>query len=290
MRILITGLTGYIGSFIMEKLEGNITGVDNMTTQRYCSLFNRPKNIEFIESHFEDLTVEFISQFDLIIHLAAIVDAANSSKNKELIKKVNIDDTKDFLRKCIALDKTIVWPSSTSVYGSNGIVNEESSLNPQSYYAESKIEVEEFLIEQKAKTYILRLGTIFGLSKGWRRHTVVNKLAYQAALNQPLTIWKNNVDLARPYLGLYDFLKALDLIIHSKPSFGIYNILTDNYKLSYILSLIKNVIPSITINYVDTPLLNQESYIVNFDKIKKIGYSPTDIVEQAIISTINLLS
>jgi nucleoside-diphosphate-sugar epimerase len=48
MKILITGGLGHIGSYIIEninkiKILKKIYIIDNLSTQRYCSLFNLPK-------------------------------------------------------------------------------------------------------------------------------------------------------------------------------------------------------------------------------------------------------
>src|SRR3972149_3398948 len=98
--IFLTGACGYIGSYLLRNLNLNITAVDNFFTQRYCSLFDLPNNINFIESNFQDLSVDFLKQFDCVIHLAAIVDAAKSFEVRDLIQKVNVDDTKEFINKC----------------------------------------------------------------------------------------------------------------------------------------------------------------------------------------------
>ena len=62
------------------------------------------------------------------------------------------------------------------------------------------------------KGIILRLGTIFGVSKGMRFHTAVNKFCYQAAFKKPLTIWKTAYDQKRPYLDLQDACAVVEFI------------------------------------------------------------------------------
>ena len=109
-----------------------------------------------------------------------------------------------------------VFPSSTSVYGVSADVvfeDDDQYLNPQSPYAESKLAIEETIqqrLGESCKYLILRLGTIFGPSPGMRFHTAVNKFCYQAALGQPLTVWKDNYDKVRPYLGINDACCAID--------------------------------------------------------------------------------
>jgi len=50
MNILITGGCGHIGSYLIRKLllEYRVTVVDNLLTQRYCSLFGLNRRIKFI--------------------------------------------------------------------------------------------------------------------------------------------------------------------------------------------------------------------------------------------------
>ena len=57
MKILVTGALGHIGSRLVRELPFSfprveIVMVDNLSTQRYCSLFNLPKegNYRFVEA------------------------------------------------------------------------------------------------------------------------------------------------------------------------------------------------------------------------------------------------
>ena len=144
-NLLITGGLGYIGSGLISCLPNDITVIDNLYTQRYCSLFNHSSKFTFIEKDFNDITISDLQPFDCVIHLAAIVDAANSEQQRDLVEKVNTQDTIAFLYKCNQADTKVIFPSSTSVYGtSNEIVYEDdlSALKPQSVYAQSKMMVE----------------------------------------------------------------------------------------------------------------------------------------------------
>ena len=60
---------------------------------------------------------------------------------------------------------------------------------------------------------ILRLGTIFGVSRGIRFHTAVNKFCLQSATNKPLTIWKTAMYQKRPYLDINDAIRCFSFII-----------------------------------------------------------------------------
>ena len=135
---------------------------------------------------------------------------------------------------------------------------------------------------------ILRLGTIFGYSPGIRFHTAINKFCYQAALGIPLTIWKQNYNQYRPYLVLNDCVKSITFFLENDISKQTYNVITDNFKLSDIITQIKNMI-EVDLDLINTPLLNQQSYKVNIKKILKLGFLPKDNLYKEIKSIIGML-
>jgi UDP-glucose 4-epimerase len=300
-NVLVTGALGHIGSYLIRKIPYRIVAVDNMLTQRYCSLFNLPLNVAFWERDFTTLTVEELKEFDVVLHLAAITDAAGSFNNKELVKKVNVDDTIEFIKKVKeAKVGQFIFPSSTSVYGRGYndefvVEDKEECLFPQSPYAESKLEVEkaikDLLGNSKTEYIVFRCGTIFGMSPGARFHTAINKFCYQAAFNQKLTVWRENYNQVRPYLGLSDLYTAIMLAIDDEiPGYQIYNVLTGNYKLKQIIDIIKFFVPYVQVEFIDTPLLNQFSYNVSISKIvERGGYQSKDDVGKAIRKTLEHL-
>ncbi len=294
MRLLITGGCGHIGSYLIRNiLNKKITVVDNLLTQRYTSLFNLPNQIKFSEMDIDELTVDDLHGHDIVLHLAAITDAAGSFGNKKEMEDVNITKTKVLIDKCIEAGvKKFIFPSSTSVYGvaADEVYEDESKfLNPQSPYAESKIEIENYLKESNIDYVIFRFGTIFGFSEGMRFHTAVNKFCYQSSLNLPLTIWKENYNQVRPYLGLRDCYHSIMMAIDGKLPKGVYNVVSENKKLSDIVDIVRRHNPKLKINFVDTPLLNQYSYNVNYKKIHNFGFRRMDKLKQVIPTILNTL-
>ena len=299
-NVLVTGGLGHIGSALVKKLapDYSVTVVDNLLTQRYCSLFSFNQPVKFIEGSFKDVSLDGI---DTVIHLAAITDAASSFGNRKEIEKVNVRDTQSFIKRCKDSGVGLfVFPSSTSVYGVSADVvfeDDDQYLNPQSPYAESKLEIEETIqqrLGESCKYLILRLGTIFGPSPGMRFHTAVNKFCYQAALGQPLTIWKDNYDKVRPYLGINDACCAIDHFLKKRGVHEdrhrnkIYNVLTENVKTRDIVHFLDKMV-GVEIEMVDTPLLNQCSYIVSNQRLKAGGFYPKDNMLDEIFKTLKLL-
>ena len=299
-NVLVTGGLGHIGSALVKKLapDYSVTVVDNLLTQRYCSLFSFNQPVKFIEGSFKDVSLDGI---DTVIHLAAITDAASSFGNRKEIEKVNVRDTQSFIKRCKDSDvRLFVFPSSTSVYGVSADVvfeDDDQYLNPQSPYAESKLEIEETIqqrLGESCKYLILRLGTIFGPSPGMRFHTAVNKFCYQAALGQPLTVWKDNYDKVRPYLGINDACCAIDHFLRKggvhedRYRNKIYNVLTENVKTRHIVDFLDKMV-GVEIEMVDTPLLNQYSYTVSNQRLKAGGFYPKDNMLDEIFKTLKLL-
>ena len=284
-KILITGGLGHIGSALSHYLSSwamnEVVVIDDMSAERYCSILQSRGTWTFKEGRFQDLDEEFLSEFDTIIHLAAVTNAAKSVSNPELVEQINRDDTLRFIDRIAAASGAahFIFPSSTSVYGSGHQTMYESNpdcLNPQSPYASAKIDVESFLAEEDRVPYtILRLGTIFGYSTGMRFHTAVNKFCWQAATGQPLTVWRENYEHYRPYLSVKDAVRAIEEVIEQqeKTNGEVYNVITCNEKLSRVIDLIKTV-ADIDINWIDTPLLNQHTYYVNDNKIRALGFEP----------------
>ena len=97
MKILITGVAGFIGSHLADKLikEGHsVSGLDNLNTgslNNIKHLFENP-NFEFHkESILNKKNVDdLVSNADLIFHLAAVVGVNLIMKNPLNTLKVNV--------------------------------------------------------------------------------------------------------------------------------------------------------------------------------------------------------
>ena len=70
---------------------------------------------------------------------------------------------------------------------------------------------------------------------------------------------------------------------------GTYNVLTDNLTVGSIIESIREIIPKININYVDSEIMNQLSYEVSSRKICKVGFEFTGSINDNIAQTISLL-
>jgi UDP-glucose 4-epimerase len=305
-NILITGALGHIGSKLIHSIKLGefevVHLIDNMLTQRYASLFNLPNGVNF-KFHEEnilkaDLDV-LLEGVDCVIHLAAITDAAGSFNRRDEIEKVNYDGTKRVAEACIKTGTKILFPSTTSVYGSQSEQVDETcpreELQPQSPYAEYKLKTEQMLQEMGKKQGLqfitCRFGTIFGTSIGMRFHTAVNKFCWQAVMGQPLTVWKTAMDQKRPYLGVEDAVNAIKFIIEQELFDGeIYNVVSSNNKVREIVDSIRLSIRDLNVELVESEIMNQLSYEVLAEKIRNHGLKVNNKINVGISETIDLLN
>ena len=305
MKLLITGALGHIGSRIIHSLNpgefDKIVLMDNLSTQRYPSLFNLPQGVPFSFVQDDIRTADLNSYFsdvDVVIHLAAITDAAGSFDAQDAVEQVNFQGTERVARACEASGSRLIFLSTTSVYGvQDGEVDEDcpiDQLQPQSPYAESKLKSEQLLQEmgqnEQLRFIMCRFGTIFGTSPGMRFHTAVNKFCWQAVMGQPITVWRTALDQKRPYLDLGDAVAALKLIINLDLfDGGLYNVVTANATVRNIVDAISSHVPAVTIEYVDSPIMNQLSYTVKNNRFADLGFKFEGSIDQGISDTISLL-
>ena len=300
MKILITGGLGHIGSYLLENINQikyikKVYVIDNLSTNRYFSLFNLPKSGKKIFFYKKDLSIpnslKKFNKVDIVINLASITDAAGSLKIKKKIYKNNLGIFNNIIEYCKKNSAKLIHISSTSVYGEQkGLVDENcKKLKPKSPYAEIKMIEEKKLRKNYSsiKYVSFRFGTISGVSKGMRFHTAINKFCFYTFLNQPLPVWKSMMNKPRPYLSLKDAFKVLKFTIE-KDFFEneTYNILSNNLTLKKIITYFKKYKKNIRIKYENSKLINQYSYKVSNKKFSSKAFKLTSNISNDIKSTL----
>ena len=281
MKILITGGLGHIGSYLLENIDKikfikKIYIIDNLSTNRYCSLFNLPKTNKKIYFYQNDLSLKNalknFKKVDVVLNLASLTDAEGSLKIKNKIYRNNLGIFDNILRYCKKNSSKLIHISSTSVYGEQrGLVDENcKKLKPKSPYAEIKVKEENILKKNKIKFVSYRFGTISGVSKGIRFHTAINKFCLYSVLGKPLPIWKSMMNKPRPYLSLRDAFKVIKFTIENNFfNNETFNILSENLTLKKIIGYFKKYKKTIKIKYEKSQLVNQYSYKVSNEKFTR---------------------
>ena len=305
MRIVVTGALGHIGSRLIRALPASFPGseivlVDDLSTQRYPSLFDLPEGgrYRFVEADVLATDLDGIfAGADAVVHLAAITNAEASFEKQEEVERVNFHGTELVARACMRAGAGLIFLSTTSVYGTQGDVVDEScsieELKPQSPYAASKLRAEQLIERLGAdglRWVTFRFGTIVGPSPGMRFHTAVNKFCWQAVLGQPLTVWRTALHQRRPYLDLTDGVRAIDFVLRRGLDGRLYNVLTTNASVADIVELIREVVPDVAVTEVDSAVMNQLSYEVDDRRFRSLGFAVTGDLRRAIRDTVMQLN
>jgi len=305
MKIVITGALGHIGSRLIREMPRHFPGadvimVDNLATFRYCSLFELSDhcNYQFLEADVThvDLT-DYVVNADVVVHLAAITDAAKSYSVREKVARINFSATKVMAKLCRKYNVPLIHVSSTSVYGSQSTIMDETCsgeiLKPQSPYAETKLQEENLLHDYRKRGLNFascRFGTVCGTSPGMRFNNTINKFCWQGVMGQPLTVWRSAQFQKRPYLTLQDASDAIIHIIEQELFDGtIYNVLTQNMTINEIIEILFKLLDKIEISYVDSEIKNQLSYEVSNERFKETGFRFRGSIEKTIQRTVEML-
>lgn len=151
MKILVTGCSGFIGSHLCEellKLNNIVFGIDNMNN--YYSIEQKQKNLDILNKYVnfyfinEDIIntnqINYIKP-DKVVHLAALAGVRLSLEKPIDYFDINVKGFINIIEQCKNLNITLIYASSSSVYGSNKKIpfNENDTINNiESPYACSK--------------------------------------------------------------------------------------------------------------------------------------------------------
>ena len=160
MKILITGASGFIGSFIVE--EALRRGFETWAAMRKSSskAFLKDERIHFLELNLssEAQLKEQLKdhQFDYVVHAAGVTKCLH----KEDFHRINTEGTQNLVRAIIDLKmplKRFVYISSLSIMGAireqqpYTEILESDEARPNTAYGRSKLEAEQWLGSEEIK-------------------------------------------------------------------------------------------------------------------------------------------
>ena len=173
MKILVTGVSGFIGSRLAAKLSENGHRVTGLIHEHDTNLS--------IQKHKDDIVNTSFSipdeTYDVVFHLAAVTPM---EKDKNKIKKVNYDGTINLFNHIKNKTKFIVYASGLGVFGDpSGVVDETTPLRPHTYYAQVRLDAQRFL-EKSCKDNSISLtvtyfGEVYG-NGGWFESQIIQRL------------------------------------------------------------------------------------------------------------------
>lgn len=302
-KVVITGGAGYIGSLLTGQLlrEGcQVVVIDKL-------LFGGDHMLGYFETHGAEFGLATDDVMDIgakklktictdaeaIVHLAGLVGfPACQQADEATVRRYNEDTAKrmfDVANDCGV--PRFIFSSTYSNYGKSvdgKPVTEDSPLDPQSLYAETKIATEEMLQSANASSdfLIFRFATLFGLSLRTRLDLIINQFVLEAIKKGKLVIYQK--DFRRSFVHVKDVVRCVaDSILrwNIDKYNSIWNVGSNNLNLSkeQVIALIEKHIP-LEVEYKDLSFGgDMRDITVSFDKIEELfmpQYTVTAGIEQ----------
>ena len=304
-HVLITGGAGYIGSLLTSELlraNDRVTVLDSLLFggESLVPFLHHP-NFQFVKADVtepravKDALKDGWQRPNAIVHLAAIVGfPACQAVGRQVAWRYNVDATKSVFGQAVDLGvDRFVFASTYSNYGlseDGKPVTEESPLNPQSLYAETKIAAEEFLISQKDAScapLLFRFATLYGLSPRTRFDLIVNQFVLEAFAKRELIIYQRGY--SRSFVHIRDAVRGVMMGLEaerSKVRGEVFNLGTENgnYSKDDIVRLILKRMPETIVDYKNLTFGgDMRDITVSFAKIKSVlGFETTLTVDDGI--------
>lgn len=311
-HVLITGGAGYIGSILsgeLLRLGYRVTVVDELLFGGDAIMAYLPyESFRFIKANVWEPrailnTVNSIwPEPQSIVHLAAIVGfPACQAVGRQVAWRYNVEATQRVFEQAVELGvKRFVYASTYSNYGlspDGTPVTEDSPLNPQSLYAETKIGAERYLLAQSDSScaqLIFRLATLFGLSPRTRFDLIVNQFVLDAFSKRELLIYQRGY--SRSFLHIRDAVHGFILGLRSQEELirgQVYNLGCDqgNHTKDEIVTTILKRLPETVVTYKDMTFGGDMRDIsVSFQKIRReLGFESKFTVEDGVREVIHAL-
>jgi len=240
MRALVTGVAGFIGSTLAERLLTD--GADVVGLDCFTDYYPRPmkeRNLVALVGHPRFALVESsIQKADLatlladrthVFHLAAQAGVRKSwGRDFGVYTVNNIEATQILLEACteVSLER-IVYASSSSVYGDSTPMpmREDARPEPVSPYGVSKLAAEHlcclYHVNYRLPTVSLRYFTVYGPRQ--RPDMGFHKFLRAAMLNEPITVYGDG-EQTRDFTFVADAVGATIAVATRGTPGRVYNI------------------------------------------------------------------
>jgi nucleoside-diphosphate-sugar epimerase len=295
MKILITGNMGFVGPVLVRRLrasypEAELIGFDMGYFGNCLSSDGILPECRVDVQHFGDVRRfprQLLIGVNAVVYLAALSNDPLGSAFERATFDIN-HGASVFIAQSAkeAGASAFIYASSCSVYGyaEDGARTEESSVNPLTAYAKSKVWTERDvapLADPKFKVTCLRFATACGMSDRLRLDLVLNDFVAGAVASKKISILSDGTPW-RPLIHVKDMARAVDWAISRETSlsgsFLIVNAGSDqwNYQVKDLAEAVAQVIPGVNVSINKDAQPDRRSYRVSFEKFNELapGYTP----------------
>ena len=273
IKILITGVAGFIGSALANKLKYkyDIYGIDDLS---YGKKKNIPKGINFYKKDLSKKnSLENFTAVDFIMHLAGqssgdrSFDDPIADLNKNAVTTLNLINyaKKNKIKK-------IIYASSMSVYGNlnNMIAKETNYTIPVSCYGASKLLSENylFIFRKEVRFIIFRMFNVYGPGQNMKdlRQGMVSIYLSQFLKKKKIII-KGSLNRIRDFIYIDDVIEIFEKSLNKRVYNQVFNLGTSiGTSVKDLLALIS---PKKKFLLTSSTKGDQKKIISNNNKLKK---------------------
>jgi dTDP-glucose 4,6-dehydratase len=221
MRILITGVGGFIGSNLAKRHLANgdsVFGNDNFSTGKRSNI-SELEDLVLIEGTLDESIGSFPEDLDVVYHFASPASPEKYMAMAMNTMDVNTSGTLSLLKFCLQTGARFVFASTSEVYG-DPLVSPQSEdywgnvnpIGPRSVYDEAKrfgeTLVAHFQRETTVNAGIVRIFNTYGPNMDPWDGRVVSTFIRQALANEPLTIFGDGTQ-TRSFCFIDDLVSAI---------------------------------------------------------------------------------
>lgn len=311
MKILITGVAGFIGSNLAEHLlrQGDkVSGLDNFITScpENIKRLSTYQNFIFFEAdisnpHFSQKASLGDQKFDEIYHLACPTGVPNLVPLAEEMLLACSYGTKNILDIAGKTKARFLFTSSSEVYGDPAVFPQKeeytgnvSSTGWRSPYEEGK-RFAESLTSTYARKYgleakLVRVFNTYGPNMCEKDSRVIPRFIRQLEEDKPLTIHGDGAQ-SRTFCYIEDLIEALVLVIKKGKSGQVYNVgSAEQLSIKDLAELMSKIYGSrLKVKYEIRPAHDHQARVPSLEKIKRLGWKPKTSLEKGLQKTFHFL-
>lgn len=256
MKVLITGIFGFLGKHLAERLCQQHDVVGLYHTSKEIKFSKNIKCFNELESIDDD--------FDVIIMCHAAVVSGTHILDEQSLVESNVGFTKKIIEKFPKVKA--IYVSSVTVLGeSNEILNEKTPPNPKTDYAFSKLKGENEALKN-SNASIVRFSSIYGI--GMKENTIIPNYCNQALTSKIIQVWGNG-SRYQNYIHVDDAVCLIEKMIafNDKITFPVLGVYSKEYSNEEVAKIIANETDS-AINYLNED--KSVSYHYNNELTQKV--------------------
>jgi len=299
MKVVVTGNLGYVGTVLTPLLVARGHEVRGIDTGWYGDCVLGPVDAtsvtQQIRHDLRDVEPADLEGAEAIVHLGALSNDPIGELDPRLTADIN---TRASIRLAgLARDagvRRFVFASSCSIYGSSGggRLDEDSTMNPLTAYARSKVDTEVALRAMAGDGFspvFLRNGTAYGFSPRLRVDIVVNNLVAWAVTTGKVAL-SSDGRAWRPLVHVEDMGRAMIVALEAdlpRVHGQAFNVgrEEDNRQIRDVATAVAAAVPGSTVTFAAGAAADARDYNVSFAKIRRVlpDFMPRWSVESGII-------